>query len=318
MKMLVKILKWASISLLVLIVGVVGYGWYQAKSFDTTTLPANYGKVATKLYLGEGVRQPLLVGLGSAEGGNAWTRRHWQGERDAFVKRGYAFLALGYFGMPGTPEKLDRISLDAVHDAILAAAGHPQVEARCIALIGGSRGAELALALASRYPDIRAVVAMSPASAVFVGDSPAMETSAFTYHGKPLPYVPLPWSAVPDLLQHRLRPAFEKMLADTAAVEAAAIPVERINGPVYLMSATRDELWPSTEMSNAMMQRLEARQFPYNHAHDVFAGGHAASLAHFDRVRAVFDRHFLADSTMGCGRDRSLAVPEPEVSCRKC
>lgn len=204
--------------------------------------------------------------------------------------------------MPGTPEKLDRISLDAVHDAILVAAGNPQVDGRCIALIGGSRGVELALTLASRYPDIKAVVAIVPGSAVFVGDTPSMETSAFTWHDTPLPYVPVPWGAVPDLLQHHLRSAFDKMLANTAAVDAAAIPVERINGPVYLMSATRDELWPSTEMSNAMMQRLDAHHFAFTHTHDVFDGGHAAPLAHFDRIHAFLASNILAQSAQGCPR----------------
>ncbi|MHB1058406.1 MAG: acyl-CoA thioester hydrolase/BAAT C-terminal domain-containing protein [Rhodanobacter sp.] len=307
MKTLLKIFKWTSISLLVAVCLAVGYGWYKVRRFDTATLPANYGKVATQLFLGEGARQPLLVGLGGAEGGNAWASRHWKGERDALVKQGYAFLALGYFGMPGTPERLDRISLDAVHEAILAAAGNPQVDGRCIALVGGSRGAELALALASRYDDIKAVVAIVPGSAVFAGNTPSMETSAFTFQGKPLPYVPVPWSAVPDLLQHRLRPAFEKMLGNTAAVDAAAIAVERINGPVYLMSATRDELWPSTDMSRAMMRRLDARHFPYYHAHDAFDGGHAAPLQHFDRVEAFLHDHFLADSASGC--DREPAAP---------
>lgn len=76
MKVLLKILKWMSISLLFLVLGIVGYGWYQAKNFDTTTLPARYGKVATELFLGGGDGQPLLVGLGGAEGGNAWASGH--------------------------------------------------------------------------------------------------------------------------------------------------------------------------------------------------------------------------------------------------
>lgn len=306
MKIFSGILKWIFISIAAVVLGVIGYGWYQAKTFDTTTLPANYGKVSTKLYLGEGARQPLLVGLGGAEGGNAWASRHWQDQREAFVKQGYAFLALGYFGMSGTPERLDRISLDAVHDAILVAAGKPQVEGRCIALIGGSRGAELALTLASRYPDIKAVVAIVPGSAVFAGNTPSMKTSAFTYHDQPLPYVPVPWAAVPDLLQHQLRPAFEKMLTQPAAVDAAAIPVERINGPVYLMSATRDELWPSTEMSNAMMRRLDAHHFVYAHRHDTFGGGHAAPLKHLDRAEAFLATNLLAESAQGCPRSKPL------------
>ncbi|WEN15204.1 acyl-CoA thioester hydrolase/BAAT C-terminal domain-containing protein [Rhodanobacter sp. AS-Z3] len=299
-----------AISVVAIIVGVVGYGWYQAKTFDTTTLPTNYGKVVSKLYLGEGERQPLLAGFGGAEGGNAWASRHWQGERDTFVKQGYAFLAPGYFGMPGTPERLDRLSLDAVHDAILVAAKNPQVEGRCIALIGGSRGAELALTVASRYPDIKAVMAIVPGSAVFAGNTPSMKTSAFTWHGKPLPYVPVPWAAVPDLLKHHLREAFEKMLTNQPtnqpAVEAAAIPVERINGPVYLMSATHDELWPSQPMAAAMMRRLDTHQFAFTHTHDVFDGGHAAPLAHFDRVHAFLASNFLAQSAQGCPRSTAL------------
>jgi pimeloyl-ACP methyl ester carboxylesterase len=303
MKTLLKVLKWLSVSLLTMLLIGIGYSWYKIESFDTTTLPARYGQVDKQLFLGEGRRQPLLVGLGGSEGGNAWASEHWQRQRDAFLKQGYAFLALGYFGMRDTPQKLDRISLDGIHDAILATAKNPQVDGRCIALIGGSRGGELALALASRYDDIKAVVAIVPGSAVFVGDTVAMKTSPFMYHGQPLPYVPLPWSAVPDLLRGHLRPAFEKMLTNTAAVRAASIPVERINGPVYLLSADHDELWPSAEMSRAMMQRLQQHGFHRYHVHEVIEGGHAAPLEHFDRVEAFLGEHFLADSPAGCPRN---------------
>ncbi|WP_166211855.1 acyl-CoA thioester hydrolase/BAAT C-terminal domain-containing protein [Cognatiluteimonas telluris] len=308
MRVVLKLLKWIFLGIATLVLAVTGYSVYQSRTFDTATLPANYGRVATRMYLGAGQRQPLLVGLGGAEGGNAWASDHWKPERDALVGKGYAFLALGYFGLPGTPERLDRISLDAVHAAIADAARNPRIDGRCIALIGGSRGAELALALASRDDDIKAVVAMSPGSAVFVGNTPAMNTSAFTWHGKPLPFVPVPWRAVPDLLQHRLEPAFEKMLANAPAVEAAATPVERINGPVYLMSPTHDELWPSTMMARAMMRRLDARHFPYAHIHDVFVGGHAAPLQHLDRVEAFLAAQFPASDPARCARDRSASM----------
>jgi pimeloyl-ACP methyl ester carboxylesterase len=303
MKTLLKVLKCMSVSLLTILLIGVGYGWYKVKTFDTTTLPARYGQVDQQLFLGNGSRQPLLVGLGGSEGGNAWASDHWQGQREAFVKQGYAFLALGYFGMRDTPQKLDRISLDGIHDAILAAARNPQVDGRCIAVIGGSRGAELALTLASRYDDIKAVVAIVPSSTIFVGDTIVMKTSPFMYHDQPLPFVPLPWSAIPDLLRGHLRPAFEKMLANTAAVRAAAIPVERINGPVYLLSAKHDELWPSAEMSSAMIQRLQVHGFRRYYAHDAVDGGHGAPLEHFDRIEAFLGEHFLADSPAGCPRN---------------
>ncbi|MFT5841470.1 MAG: cephalosporin-C deacetylase-like acetyl esterase, partial [Pseudohongiellaceae bacterium] len=39
------------------------------------------------------------------------------------------------------------------------------IDSDCIILIGGSKGAELSLALASYYPQIKAVIAIVPGSA---------------------------------------------------------------------------------------------------------------------------------------------------------
>ena len=68
-------------------------------------------------------------------------------------------LAIGYFAMDGTPARLDRIALEGVHDAIAHAAADPRIDGRCIAFIGGSKGGELALTLASHCPDIKAGMA---------------------------------------------------------------------------------------------------------------------------------------------------------------
>lgn len=189
-----------------------------------------------------------------------------------------------------------------MHAAIAKAAARPEVEGRCIALIGGSRGAELALLLASYYPDIKAVVGLVPGSAVFPGESARLDTSGFMLHGQPLPFLPVPRAAVPDLMAHNLYAAFDKMLANKDAVAAAAIPVEKINGPVLLMSATHDELWPSTRMSQQMMQRLTASQFAYVHVHEAIPGAHAAPLDHFDDVEGFLAAHFMAQRDAGCPR----------------
>ena len=201
-------------------------------------------------------------------------------------------LALGYFGTPHSPEQLDRISLNGIHDAILAASKDPRVDGRCIAVIGGSRGGELALLLASHYPDIHAVVAIVPGSAVFPALTQAMNTPGFSLHGKPLPFVPVPWSAVPNLLVHNLRGAFDKMVANTAAMDAAAIPVERINGAVYFVSASRDEFWPSRDMSDAMMARLKRHGFAHPAEHLVVAGGHSEPLDEFPKMEAFLQSKF--------------------------
>lgn len=302
MKIFLKITKWAFISVLTIVVLLFAYSYYVIESFDTETLPANHGKVSVELFLGEGENQPLIVGFGGSEGGNAWASDYWKPQRDKYLAKGYSVLAVGYFGMEGTPEKLDRIALEGIHDAIANAAKNPKVDGRCIAVMGGSKGGELVLALGSHYKDIKAVVGIVAPHAVFAGLTDAMTTSSFTYQNKQLPFVPVPWSATPALLSGDLKKAFDIMLEDKAAVEKALIKVENINGPVFLISGTQDELWSSAEMSNRVVDRLKAKNFPYYYEHLAIEGGHTEPLKHFDKIDAFLDQHFKADQSNACSR----------------
>lgn len=278
------------------------YMLYVVNSFDTETLPINHGKVSAELFVGDGNHQPLIVGLGGSEGGNAWASEQWKSQRDKYLAQGYSFLAVGYFGMEGTPEKLDRIALEGIHDAIAKAAENVKVDGRCIAVIGGSKGGELALSLGSHYKDIKAVVGIVPAHAVFAGLTDALTTSSFTYQGKQLPFVPVPWSTTPALLSGDLRTAFEIMLEDEQGVQNAAIRVEDINGPVFLISGTKDEFWPSTEMSGLIVERLKERGFPHYYEHLAIDGGHMEPLNHFDKIDQFLARQFKTGQANGCSR----------------
>lgn len=246
----------------------------------------------TILYLGKGKNQPLLVGLGGAEGGNAWSSDYWKTTRDAFISRGYAFVAIGYFGAKGTPALLNNINIDAVHDAISKAASHEQVNKKAIAIIGGSRGADLALLIASYYPDIKAVVGIVPSHVVFPGNTPELNNAAFSFAKKALPFVPVTESAIPFLIKRDLRAAFETMLKDSLAAEKARIPVERIQGAVLLLSATEDEICPSTPMSEKMMDKWKESRFAYPYSHIAMPGGHSAPLKRFDLIFKFLQENF--------------------------
>ena len=71
--------------------------------------------IESKFYLGNGKNQPLIVGLGGSEGGNAWTSDYWKKTRNQFIEKGHAFLAIGYFGAKGTPDTLQKIAIEDVH-----------------------------------------------------------------------------------------------------------------------------------------------------------------------------------------------------------
>ncbi len=287
-----RFFKWMLGILAASVLSLTAYMWWVVERFDTETLPPRHGQVDVELFARDGGKRPLIVGLGGGEGGNAWASDRWKPQRERFLDQGYALLALGYFGTPNSPEKLDRISLDGVHAAIVEASKDPRVDGRCVAIIGGSRGAELALLLASHYPDIHAVVAIVPGSAVFPALTDAMTTGGFSLHDKPLPFVPMTWGATPDLLVGNLRGAFETIMQDEAAMQRAAIAVENINGPVYFVSASQDEGWPSKEMSDAMMQRLKAHGFRHAAEHLVVQGGHSEPLDEFPKMEAFLDTQF--------------------------
>jgi len=257
-----------------------------------TQLTLSTPRVESILYLGKGKKQPLIVGLGGSEGGNAWSSDYWKKTRDSFINKGYAFLALGYFRAKGTPDTLNKIALEDVYNAITTASAHPQVNKKKIAVIGGSRGADLALLLGSYYKDIDCVISIVGSNAVFPGHTNHFTTSCWTYQQQQLLFVPVNDSAIPYLFRRDLRGAFTSMLKDSVAVQKASIPVEKIKGPVLFLSATKDEVCPSTDMANAMMDRLKKKRFKYTYEHKVFEGRHTAPLQHFDVVFDFVAVHF--------------------------
>ena len=254
----------------------------------------NTPNVDSRLYLGEGKNQPLLVGLGGSEGGNAWDSDYWKKTRDEFIAKGYAFLAIGYFRGKGTPDTLDRIAIDKVHDAILEACKNKKINKKRIGIIGGSRGGDLALLLGSYYKDIKCVVALVPSHVAFPGHTSHFTTSAWTFKGKELPFVPVNDEAVPFLKKGNLRGAFTAMLKDSIAESNSLIRVERINGPVLLLSATKDHLIPGVDMCDKMIARMRSHHFKFPNEHIPIEGGHVEPQKRFDLIFQFLDKYFKA------------------------
>jgi len=254
--------------------------------------------IESLLYVGKQKNQPLIVGLGGSEGGNAWSSDYWKKTRDQFIEKGYAFLALGYFGAKGTPDTLNKIALEDVYNAIKIASENKMINKNKIAIIGGSRGADLALLLASYYKDINCVISIVGSNAVFPGHTNHFSTSCWTYQNQELPFVPVNDAAVPYLIKRDLRSAFEEMLKDTNEVSKAAIKVDAINGPILFLSATKDEICPSTPMAESMMQLLKRSDFKYNYEHYPIEGNHTEPLNHFDIIFKFLEKNFGTDKTI--------------------
>ncbi|MBX2965833.1 MAG: hypothetical protein KF845_06785 [Cyclobacteriaceae bacterium] len=259
----------------------------------TPSLSKQHGKLDTKLYLGDSIRQPLIVAFCGGSGGNDWSRNYLKEKREELLSRGYAVLAIGYFNSGNTPNSLDRISLNAISDTIMSIARqHPQLDTSKIALLGGSKGGELILNLASRFNHFKAVVALSTSHVSFPAITWSANTSSWMYDGAEVLYVPAPYETIVPALKGDLHEAFSIMLKNKEAVQQAAIAVENINGPVLILSGKNDEQWPATYMSEQLVKRLNEKDFKHYFQHIVLEGGHVEPLNHFDYVYEFLDQHF--------------------------
>jgi uncharacterized protein len=86
-----------------IIFGLITIGLILFFIYQAPPLPKNHGVVDLKLFLGESENQPLVVAFGGSEGGNVWASDKLKEIRNQFLQRGYAFLAVGYFGSENTP-----------------------------------------------------------------------------------------------------------------------------------------------------------------------------------------------------------------------
>lgn len=280
-----RIKKTFLIITLVLVVGLVFLFSY------VPSISKQHGVVETLLYLGDSDNQPLIVAFGGAEGGIDWHRNHMKTKRDSLIQKGYAILAIGYFNAKGTPKNLDRISLDAISDTIMNIAKNPKIDATKIALIGGSRGGELVLNLASKFDHFNAVIAMSTSNVSFPAITWTANTSSWTYKDNEVPYVPAPLKTISPALKGDLYTAHKMMLEDKEASKKAEIQVENINGAVLILSGKKDDQWPASEMSDKLIQRLKNKKFKHYYQHIKLDGGHIAPLKHFNIVYDFLDTH---------------------------
>jgi dienelactone hydrolase len=253
------------------------------------------GLVGTLFRPGGDGRRPAVIDLGGSIGGLL--------ERRAalLASHGYVALALAYFGIEGLPQDLFRIPLEYFETAIGWLQAQEGVASDSVAVVGESRGGELALLLGATFPQIRAVVGLVPSSVTLVGfrrhrvkmvgvvEMVVRRPPGWTYRGAPLPTLApgrLSFSSIVGYGWKSLRrapiaaaPFFLEAMKDEEALERAAIPVERINGPVLLLSGEDDQFFPSALSSEAARERLARHKHPYPYEHVSYAGaGHVFGM----------------------------------------
>ncbi len=245
----------------------------------TTMDVSEDGIVAAFMVPTTGGRHPAIIILGGSEGGTASVR----GVARQFANEGYAVLALSYFGAPGLPATAEDIPLEYFDRAIAWLARQPQVDPERVGVFGISKGGEAALLIGSRSPQLHAVAAGVPSSMVWQGISAsagAAPTSTWSLEGAPVAYLPYDPTVRFDFTRYMesIYALYSGALPNADAHAEAMIPVERINGPVLLISGKNDAMWPSTAMSEMVVARLREKGFAHPVEHLAYENaGHAVS-----------------------------------------
>ncbi|MEM9605513.1 MAG: acyl-CoA thioester hydrolase/BAAT C-terminal domain-containing protein [Pseudomonadota bacterium] len=258
-------------------------------------------------YYKEGVveQRPIII-FGGSDGGNFLRRNdRYRGVLEDLEKeenRGYAVLALSYFDYSDVgelPSILKEIPLEYFKTAIDWLAKQPGIHGGSVAMYGTSRGGELALLLASHFTEIDVVIAASPSAYVwgpYHRDPSVLDHeikinpcgSAWTFRGEEIPSICSgslasfdPWYGIID------EPNF---------TENAVIQVEKMSASTLLLSGKYDDVWPSMEMSNRIINRLNRFHYPHAHRHLVYAASHDVFWASWKDVLLFLKEHFPAQS----------------------
>jgi pimeloyl-ACP methyl ester carboxylesterase len=161
---------------------------------------------------------------------------------------GAAALSLAYWRYPGASDVLRDIDVEVVTRACDWLRAQDGVDDRLPAVVGASRGSELALLAASLDPErIGPVVSLAGSGVAWGawGQGTDVLETAWRFAGEP----------VPQMAEDEDDP--DACLNDAAMVAAAEIPVERATGPVLLLSGEDDGMWPSARLSRIAEARAK-------------------------------------------------------------
>ena len=209
---------------------------------------------------------PTIICLSGSGGGFSETRAA------LIAAHGYAALALAYFQAGSLPKELSEIPLEFFERGLAWLKQHPCANLEQLAVYGYSKGGELALLLASRYPQIKAVAAFSASSFVWQGLRFGRPASSWTHQDTPLPFIPMkvPFKTMVQLMTGKpvaFRESYARGILKTKILDAATIPVEQINGPVFLVAGTNDQVWPAADFADRVIERLKQHQHPHPHTY---------------------------------------------------
>ena len=264
---------------------------YAASAHSQDPIPVSGESFEADFYQTDSTEKYGVIVLAGTGGGKA------NDLAEMAAKLGHSVLALSYYDPLGStlvPETLEMIPLEYFEEPKQWLMARDDTRDDGVILFGLSKGAELALVLASQDSDYKAVVGIAPSKVVWQGvpgDIAGIMAapSSWSFQGNGLPFVPYISSEEQERLGFTNRHAAS--LTNSEAVQEALIQVENIESPMLLLSGGRDQAWPSAEMAAEICERANSST-GRSCSHVVFEdGGHLLQEYRLE-VSAAVERFF--------------------------
>ncbi|XP_063816413.1 acyl-coenzyme A amino acid N-acyltransferase 1-like [Pseudophryne corroboree] len=200
--------------------------WYVSPGVKR--VPIREGRVRGALFIppGEGPF-PGVIDMFGGSGGLVEFRS------SLLASRGFASLALAYLAYDDLPKTLDHVDLTYFEEAAELLSRRPEVFGEGIGVVGVSKGAEIALAMASYFPQV--------AAAVCINGTNAMHGSTLSYGDLVLREIPHQTEKL--LITYSGAYDFSRVNQDTTKPEYqdSVLPLEKARGPILFLVGEDDQ-----------------------------------------------------------------------------
>ena len=225
----------------------------------------------------EKLHKGLVICFGGSDGGpNFETAKR-------LAEEGYETFALFMFGMKNQEQTLRKIPLEQFED-VISYINENIKDNKPISVVAASKGAEYALNLASKYPEIDNLILMAPSSYNFAGLDFKDYGSSWTYKGEELPYIDIKKSSFNSFLKNIIVPAiikspisfketYNSAIEKDSTSKEKLIPAKDVKANILMIVGEDDFMWDSLAMANKIKeQNPKAKIYSYKGAGHIFAG----------------------------------------------
>lgn len=235
-----------------------------------------------ELFYGENPKNKTIVVLGGSDG-----------DSDAIslisallASYGFYVLAVPYFSREALPKRLAEVPLEYFERVFQWLEKNPITKGNDLYIHGTSKGGELALLLASRYPCIKKAAVFAPHAYCFQGLN-YKNVSSWTYDGKQIPFIKLKNSTLfKNILDCFIKnKSFGYTYTYKTCVEAAKnkeearIKIEKSKADLLLIAGKKDNIWNALDGCEEIVDTLKKCNYKYKYELLPYEnGGHSFPL----------------------------------------